>query len=304
MSWTKGYKAFDPIRWKLKAGKCRGMLYEEGKTYTLEGELVICKNGFHACKDLVLCKQYYNLQDSVVAEVELLGDVVYEEPTKHKGATNKIKIVRFLSREEVNEVIRVSNGYNSGGYNSGQHNSGDYNSGHRNSGDYNSGHRNSGNFNSGDSNSGKYNSGNSNSGNCNSGNSNLGDCNSGNSNLGISNSGYYNDGHSNSGSYNRGNRNSGDHNLGDYNSGIFNSITPKTINVFNRPADRESALKALDKIRPTVNRLREFIRYEEITLTEAWAKAIAEAPDSQIKAIKAIPNFDAEVFFEITGVNL
>ena len=64
---------------------------------------------------------------------------------------------------------------NSGNYNSGDRNSGDWNSGDYNSGNYNSGNYNSGNYNSGDRNSGNYNSGNWNSGYWNSGSFNR-DC--------------------------------------------------------------------------------------------------------------------------------
>ena len=96
MSWTKGYKAFNKVEGNEKAGECNGFLFEEGQTYEIEGELKLCSNGFHACKDLILTSAYYpDIMENVYAEVELLGDVEYEQPTKHKAATSKIKIVRI-----------------------------------------------------------------------------------------------------------------------------------------------------------------------------------------------------------------
>ena len=70
-------------------------------------------------------------------------------------------------------------------------NSGDGNSGNRNSGDMNSGNWNSGDGNSGEGNSGDWNSGEGNSGNWNSGDMNSGNGNSGNWNSGDGNAGYF-----------------------------------------------------------------------------------------------------------------
>ena len=162
---SKYYKAFKPDL------TCRGFQYVEGETFEVEGELDLCGNGLHFCKDLVLTLDYYPIKRSITenkyAEVELLGDVVWDEPTRHKGCTNKLKIVRVLLDSEVLAMVDKSN------------NSGNRNSGNRNSGDWNSGDSNSGDCNSGDSNSGYSNSGYRNSGNSNSGNRNSGDWNSG-----------------------------------------------------------------------------------------------------------------------------
>lgn len=143
MSWSKGWKAFDRVEGRNDAGMCRGFLFEEGKEYEIEGELELCSNGFHACKDAVLCFQYYP-HANLFAEVEFLGDVVYEEPTKHKGCTSKIRIVKFIDLGG----IELGEKYNSGHCNSGDYNSGNRNSGNRNSGDWNSCDRESGSLNS------------------------------------------------------------------------------------------------------------------------------------------------------------
>jgi hypothetical protein len=313
MSWTKGYKAMHPVEGNPKAGMCRGFLFEEGEAYELDGEVKLCSNGFHACKDVSLCGAYYDLSKSIIAEVDLLGDVVYEEPTKHKAATNKIKIVRFLNKSELAGGNYNSGDRNSGDCNSGNCNSGDYNSGDRNSGDcnsgncnsgdynsgdYNSGDRNSGSYNSGYCNSGSYNSGNRNSGYCNSGDYNSGNRNSGNCNSGDRNSGDYNSGDYNSGDYNSGDRNSGSWNSCSHESGFFNSTPPEFIRVFNKPCKLSDWLKAKKP---------KFIFFNldpELGYKGSFKKAFNNATEDDVKLLKALPNFDAEVFYEISGIYL
>ncbi len=188
--------------------------------------------------------------------------------------------------------------------NSGNSNSGYRNSGNRNSGDYNSGYRNSGNSNSGD-----YNSGHRNSGNSNSGNSNSGYCNSGNRNSGNRNSGDYNSGY-----YNSGNNN----------SGYFNSKTPEDILVFNKPCKRsvwENAVKpdfllfTLTYWVPVYEMTEKEIAGDPVCVVrggqlrrrdykEAFKLSWDNAdPEDRIK-VKDLPNFDADVFFEISGIRV
>lgn len=137
------YKAFN------RDLQCRGFQYEEGQTYEIEGKPVLCDHGFHFCKALVLTLEYYPVDKCITenkyAEVELLGDVEWEDVIKHKGVTNKIRIKRVIPDEEV--LALIDGNSNSGDWNSGDRNSGNSNSGHRNSGDWNSGHWNSGHFN-------------------------------------------------------------------------------------------------------------------------------------------------------------
>jgi len=76
-------------------GKCLDQLYEVGQTYTLDGELVMCANGFHFCKDLYDVFYYYHPNKNIkVFKIESLGNV---ETIGDKSVTNKIKIL-----EEVN----------------------------------------------------------------------------------------------------------------------------------------------------------------------------------------------------------
>ena len=150
----KGYKAFLP---NMTTQHGDDTVYEVGKTYTVEGEIKICENGYHFCKKCVDVYDYYS-KPCRICEVSVTGAV---QTQGNKSVGRKLKILRELTADEISSL-----------WNSGDRNSGDWNSGNRNSGDWNSGNRNSGNrnsgyCNSGDRNSGDWNSGNRNSGYCN-----------------------------------------------------------------------------------------------------------------------------------------
>ena len=222
---------------------------------------------------------------------------------------------------------------NSGNWNSGNRNSGDCNSGNRNSGDCNSGtcnsgNCNSGNCNSGNRNSGDCNSGNRNSGNRNSGNWNSGDCNSGNRNSGDCNSGNCNSGNWNSGNWNSGNRNSGDWNATSFSNGCFNTVSPK-IYMFNKPTDWTFGRWFNCRARRLLNDIDdcqlEYVYLPDMTDEEKAAHPEAETTGGYLKerttadnarkwwaglsaddrnVILSLPNFDAAIFKEITGVDV
>ena len=66
----KAYKGFD------KNMQCNGFQYEEGKTYEHDGDIEVCKSGFHACTNPLDVLAYYPAyQDSVYREVECEGDI-------------------------------------------------------------------------------------------------------------------------------------------------------------------------------------------------------------------------------------
>ena len=165
----KGYKAFLP---NMTTQYGDDTVYEVGKTYTVEGEIKICENGYHFCKKCVDVYDYYS-NPCRICEVIVTGAV---QTQGNKSVGRKLKILRELTSDEISSLCN-SGDWNSGDWNSGNRNSGNRNSGNRNSGDWNSGDRNSGNRNSGNRNSGDRNSGNRNSGNWNSGDWNSGYCN-------------------------------------------------------------------------------------------------------------------------------
>jgi len=183
----------------------------------------------------------------------------------------------------------------------------------------NTGENNTGENNTGENNTGDWNSGNSNSGYSNSGYSNSGDSNTGHSNTGHRNSGDSNTGHRNSGHWN-----SGYWNSGDMNSGHFNSTTPDTIRCFNKDVDRETWEQAdkpqfiynvnpniwVDESDMTDDEKKEFSKFHDrggylktIEYKEAWKIAWDEASEEDKTLLSKLPNFDADVFEEITGIN-
>ena len=292
----RGYKVFNPD-WT-----CRGFRFTVGETYEEDVKPSCCKSGFHFCTELKDCFSYYSFSpDNKVAEIEALGDIDTETGDR-KCCTNKIKIVRELTWEEVLRLV------NTGKDNTGFGNSGDRNSGYYNSGDYNSGDWNSGNRNSGNRNSGYRNSGNRNSG--------------------YYNSGYYNSGDYNSGDYNSGDWNSGDWNKTNFSSGCFNTEESKIL-MFNKSSNWTLRDWHNSEARNLLNNLRHSIlewinacdmtgeekeQHPEHKTTGGYLKRLDKSEcgqnwwngltDRKKAVIKSLPNFDAEIFEEITGINV
>ena len=92
----KYYKAMN------KDFTCQDFQYEIGGIYELSKnvELELCKNGFHFCDILANCFNYYDIDSCIICEVEPLGKVIHDE-NENKLVTDKIKIVRQLSNEEI-----------------------------------------------------------------------------------------------------------------------------------------------------------------------------------------------------------
>ena len=274
MNGVRGYKVFNSD-WT-----CRGKQYSCPGTFEEDVKLKICKRGMHFCQKVSSCFDYYSFDsNNKVAEVVAYGEVITDG---EKSVTNKLEIVREISWEEVLEIV--------------------------NTGKSCTGLRNSGNWNSGDCNSGNRNSGNRNSGDCNSGNWNSGDCNSGN--------------------WNSGDCNSGDWNSCSFSNGCFNTAEPK-IYLFNKLSDwtymdwlDSDARYLLNQIPGDVL---EYVWSEDMTdekraehpEAEVTGGYLKESHDSktvqdwwdtlseeQKKIIKSLPNFDAEIFKEITGIEV
>ncbi len=135
----EGFKVFEPD-WK-----CRGYQYTVGQIFEEDVTPSCCDRGFHFCKELKDCFNYYPFNpDNKVARVVALGDI--DDNENDKCCTNKIHIVEEISWEEVLRLVNMGKG-NAGLCNSGNRNSGNRNSGDWNSGDWNSGNRNSGDWN-------------------------------------------------------------------------------------------------------------------------------------------------------------
>ena len=111
----KAYKVFNPD-WS-----CNNYSFAQngtaiGTEHSIGGELKLCNNGFHFCRKLSMCFNYYTFSsDNKVAEVEILGDVVGDK--EDKECTNKLRIIRELSWVEVLTLVNTGVG-NSGHENS------------------------------------------------------------------------------------------------------------------------------------------------------------------------------------------
>ena len=321
---VKGYKVFNPD-WT-----CRGKQYSCPGTFEEFVSPSVCNVGMHFCKNAADCFRYYDFNpNNHVAEVIAHGTVAEDD---NKCATNKLEIVREIPWAEVLEIVNTgktcTGRCNSGNRNSGNWNSGDWNSGNRNSGDWNSGDLNSGDWNSGNRNSGDRNSGNWNSGDWNSGNRNSGDWNSGDRNSGDWNSGDWNSGNLNSGDWNSGNRNSGDWNATSFSNGCFNTVSPK-IYMFNKPTDWTFEQWFNCRARRLLNEIDdcplEYVYLSDMTDEEKAAHPEAETTGGYLRkrttadnarkwwaglsaddrnVILSLPNFDAAIFKEITGVDV
>lgn len=284
---------------------CQGVQFEVGKIYDTgakDDEIKLCSNTvYHYCDNIEQVHGYYSCdpdQQNRFCEIEVLGAEVTDG---QKCGSNKIKIVREIVGDELKALIGQING-NTGLFNSGNRNSGDWNSG-----DLNSGYRNSGNWNSGGWNSGYRNSGDRNSGNWNSGDFNSGNWNSGNWNSGDWNSGYWNSGY-----WNSGNWNSGDWNSCNYSNGVFCNQEDKDIRIFNKPSGMSleefwdskyyEALKS-EPLELTYwdneNKKLKCRSYKDACAIW-WSKLTVENK----KIIQEIPNFDPDVFLDITGIDI
>ena len=302
----KAYKAFNSDL------TCRGFQYEVGKTYSHNDVLKLCEAGFHACERLVDCFIYYDPDRAKtrICEILVWGDI------QRNTEDTKLCASRIHSVKEVswNKVCRLCNNIGIG------------NQGLGNSGNYNSGNSNSGNWNTGNNNGGKYNSGN-----CNAGLGNVGTGNIGNNNCGHYNYGHRNSGNNNIGCRNVGNYNMGCNNVGNWNKGSFNigcfNTADATVHMFNKPV---VGIRPFDILVPgfcifdttewvsarcmTDEEKRQHPEYvttggyqKQYDYKEAFRKSFEKAkrlPDwpEQLKRLKALPNFDAKIFEEISGI--
>ena len=249
--------------------KCRGFQYEVGKTYSLtndEGELISPVLCESGFHACIKVNNCFNYYD-FDPDNKIAEVELFGEILgieTDKQCSNNITIVKEITWDEMLKLANTGLGC----------------SGHSNSGDWNSG-----------------------------------DCNSGNRNSGNRNSGNYNSGYCNSGYWNS----------SDSQNGFFNTISPKTINVFNKDCDIE-IWENTNKPNFIYNiNLNVWVNFKNMsdeeklkypnafvcngylktfTYKEAWKNAYDSASKEDIKLLKALPNFDADIFEKITGIKI
>ena len=273
-----GFKVFRPD-WtcspngNTKQYTCPGKFEEEG-------ELDVCGHGMHFCQTAADCFNYYSFNsENKVAEVIAYGEVRTEGD---KSCTDKLEIVREIPWDEVLRIVNLGKNC-TGRCNTGNRNTGDCNTGNRNTGDWNTGNRNTGDWNTGNRNTGNRNTG---------------------------------------------NRNTGDWNKSSFNTGCFNTEEQK-IMLFNKPSNMTYSEWLDSDARYLLNQIPkdvvEWVYEEDMTdeekaahptyeTTGGYLKVLDESECGQLwwgslsdrrkEIIKAIPNFDAEIFFQCTGVRV
>lgn len=312
----KGYKMFD-ADWC-----CQGFQYEVGKTYEIEGEIIPCEHGFHFCKTIEDCFNYYDCVTwNHIAEIEALGEVKEEG---NKSVTNKIKIVKEIKWNELkgirvncSEGVNESNGVHessgvneSNGVNSslGVHYSNGVNSSFGVSSSSGAHYSNGVNNSEGVKNSDGVN------------NSYGVEYSCGvNRSYGVNTS--YGVDRSEGVNGSNGVANSfGVHCSYGVNNGLFVANKPKTYILFNKQVTekrykevKRELLEVLNGWSPTFNNLQNlYLKYgggwrftpisraQGVSKEEAWA----DMPKEAIEYLKSLPEFDAEIFKEITGIEV
>lgn len=299
-----GFKVFNPD-WTCcpKSGPrkqytCPGKFEEEGK-------LNIGGHGMHFCVNAADCFNYYSFNsDNKVAEVIAYGTVLQQGD---KFCTDKLEVVREIPWEEFLQLVNIGKGCK------GMKNTGDENPGNRNTGD-----ENPGNWNAGSKNPGNWNTGNENPGNWNTGDKNTGGRNTGDKNTG----------NWNTGNWNTGDRNTGDWNKSNFNTGCFMTEEQK-IMMFNKPTDWtyfdwlwSGARWLLNQMPKNVVRWvnagdmteEEKAEYSTYKTTDGYLKELDESKgvqewwnnlsSSEKDIILSLPNFDEDIFFQITGIRI
>jgi hypothetical protein len=98
----KGYKAFNPDF------ACRDYQFSENSEHKINGKAILCSRGFHFCTEMAYCFKYYPLcKDTIICEVEALGDAVSEFDDS-KYVTNHIKILNRIELDLDELLIEYS----------------------------------------------------------------------------------------------------------------------------------------------------------------------------------------------------
>lgn len=293
----EGYKIFNSD-WT-----CRDKQYSCPGYFEEDVVPEVCIKGMHFFTDIEFCFRLFPLKkDMHIAKIIAVGDI--DEGLFTNCCTNKIFIVEEIPLKTIMGKLNPGGGTNIGYANIGEGNRGNNNIGDNNRGNNNTGINNCGNYNDGNGNNGYRNTGNFNLGNYNTGDYNIGDSNTGDHNIGYGNSGYCNIGDCNTGGYNK----------ASYSTGYFNT-KEQPIYMFNEPTELSSfkihELEGMDLVYQlmTCYNIVGFYYNKNATCSpycrklrnKVWHCTFTE---KQKEAVLSLPNFDAEIFKEITGIDI
>lgn len=80
-------------------------IYKLGSEYNIDYDLQMY-NGIYFCWDINDVDDYYMQSNSVICEVEILGDIAVDR--YNRSYTNKIKINKILNRNEIRDLERLA----------------------------------------------------------------------------------------------------------------------------------------------------------------------------------------------------
>lgn len=263
---VEGYKIFNSD-WTCrdKQYSCPGYFEED-----VAPEVGI--KGMHFFTDVEFYFRLFPLKEDIhIAKVIAVGDI--DKGLFTNCCTNKIFIVEEIPLKAIMEKLNPGGGSNMGVNNLGIKNYGDNNIGNNNYGNNNTGDRNKGHYNTGSL--------------------NVGSC--------------------NTGDYNIGNSNIGDYNKTSHSTGFFNTEEQPTY-MFNKSTRLSffiirnlEGMKLVHRLMTCYNG--EF-HYNKKPIDSAYYKKLRNKvwhcclTDKQKEAVLSLPNFNAGIFKEITGIDV
>ena len=128
----------------------------------------------------------------------------------------------------------------------------------------------------------------------------------------------------NTGDRNTGDWNTGDWNTGDWNTGAFNTVTPSEVLIFNKPCNKDLFDNAYkpgflffhltfwildidmtdDEKAADPNCYARGGQLRKKDYKKAFKESWDSADISDRERVRDLPNFDAQLFFEISGIDL
>ena len=274
----EGYKIFNSD-WT-----CRDKQYSCPGYFEEDVVPKVCIRGMHFTTDIEYYLRFYDLKENIHIAV---GDI--DKGLFANCCTNKIFIVEEIPFKSIMGKLNPGGGTNRGLMNIGERNRGNNNIGDNNCGNNNIGSNNCGNYNGGNDNIGYY-------------------------NVGSLNLGNYNSGACNNGCNNTGDNNTGSYNKISYSTGFFNT-KEQPIYMFNKPTKFKfsTILSLLDGME-LVHRLMALydidFYYNKNPIDSSYCKKLRNKTwhccltDKQKEAVLSLPNFDAGIFKEITGIDV
>lgn len=282
----EGYKIFNSD-WT-----CRDKQYSCPGYFEEDVVPEVCIKGMHFFTNIEFYFRLFPLKKDIhIAKVIAVGDI--DEGLFTNCCTNKIFIVEEIPLKTIMGKLNPGGGTNIGYANIGEGNCGNNNIGDNNRGNNNIGINNCGNYNSGNSNEGYYNVG----------SFNMGYYNTGDHNIGCNNSGYCNIGDYNTGSYNE----------ISYSTGFFNT-KEQPIYMFNKPTKLSSfmihELEGMELVHQLMTLYNIDFYYNKNAICSSYCRKLRNKvwhcgfTEKQREAVLSLPNFDAEIFREITGIDV